>query len=124
MKFKLIKYVLFPIFTMGVVVSANSAENPEQKCICYVFNKDKLINKGNCVINSGTGAGGYWLMLKYRGKSYGFEEAYDDKNSTWYMRDSKYKKIKNPEKLTMKQYSQALSCEKHKPYDICYKTFD
>ena len=120
---KKVMFLLFISFSLfGLNVYAH--DNPTQKGICYLFNKNKLISKGNCKIESGGGAGGYWVNLSYKNKSYNFEYSSDEDDVSYLRDNKKYNIIKNSQKLTQKQYLQMLDCHKNKPYDICNKILD
>lgn len=102
-----------------------AAPNPDEVGVCYLFNKNKLKSTGTCVVSSGTGAGGGYTSLNYKGKKYLFEYATNDDGNFIEKNDS-YVRNNFYDRLTQKQAEQLsdremIYCFKHKPYDICYK---
>lgn len=110
------KYVALSLLLLSSLAVASP--NPDQLGICYLFNKNTLVNKGVCVVSSGGGAGGFYYNIDYKDKNYSFEFANDDESLIYY-RDSFYNVItKETEEYV--DDNERITCFEHKPHDICY----
>ncbi len=58
-------YLLFGLFLLSSVAMARP--NADELRICYLFNKDDVVNKGACVVSAGHGAGGLYYNFDYKG---------------------------------------------------------
>lgn len=136
--------LLLTVLSFGLIATAQAAPMYQSKDTCYTFNQktDKLIAKGSCEVNSGYGAGGSYLNIKFKNKTYYFEysNVYNDKGEMEvlkyitkngkevlvdeeYIRNAKtLKKVKSEQESARLDTNQMLFCEKAKNVDICYKS--
>lgn len=100
---------------------ALTAPNPDELAICYKVKKDKIVNKGTCVISSGNMAGSLYTGVQYQGKKYYYASSGDDQaNFKGYRRNSSFDRIPNSDPLVSTGKNEII-CYIGKPYDICYK---
>lgn len=101
---------------MAIALSSTAFARPnaDQLGICYTFNKDKLKDRGVCIISSGNGAGEMYTNIDYNGKKYLFE--FSDSSKLVYHRDSFYQRAKFDEIPE----DEVITCYKDKPNDICF----
>ncbi|UZA04751.1 hypothetical protein LP092_15395 (plasmid) [Moraxella bovis] len=98
---------------------ASNADVQKRQCYTFKQNSNVVVNKGECAVEGGFGAGGSWLSITFKGKDYNFETLEgQENNGQSYIRHARTFKILDQKKLDAK--TPILLCKKSKPYDICY----
>lgn len=116
---KLKSLIILSIFTLSSLALAH--DNPTQTTKCYTFSNKKstkVMSTGKCTVESGGGAGGYWINIHFKGKEHSFEYSHDDENQG-YARHAKTLKALSQQQIT--NSTPLLFCDKYESYDICYK---
>ncbi|MFC0821372.1 hypothetical protein [Moraxella marmotae] len=87
---------------------------------CFLIKGDKVVKKGKCTVDVGSGAGGIYTNIKIDKKTYLYETTFEEQDNFSYNRSAKtFKKI-SPKNLGKK----FLICYQDKPYDVCTLSTD
>ena len=116
MKIVAMLFVLVGLFSMAVY----ARPNPDEVGVCYLFKGNELKDRDVCVVVQGSGAGGMYTNLYFKGKEYLFEYSNDDIDEITYPRDVFYNFLE-PERVDIVEPDEIIWCHKNKPYDVCYR---
>lgn len=108
---------LFPL----KVVANNATETKKE---CYTFKNDKsnkVLQNGECTVNGGMGAGGYWVNIIFKNKQYVFEYS-NEETETGYNRS--VKTLTKTSKNDITDDFMLCNTDFDKNIDICYTEKD
>lgn len=116
-----------------IAVASNAYVYDDEVGGCYLFQGDKMIKRGVCLISTEAGNAHLYKFLSFEGNSYELHENAEKPTAVHkinkvpaklYYRDSRFPKIildTNHLGEVEADNNQFLTCYKNKSVDICYK---
>lgn len=125
---KMKKLYYLAITLAATISSANAVTYPDIPGACYIFQNDKVLSKGVCLISASNGYGLIHRDLSFNGKTYSLFEDGNSRKGLYklndhiaqsYSRDARFLSVIKTSDSTNKD----LICYKSKTTNICYRGF-
>lgn len=113
--------------SLATAATAYAYDGATNYANCYLFSKNKLVNKGKCLVSTSGGAGGYTTVITYNKKTYSREySTMDEKSMKYSERFDYYRHPKTLKKTKTYRGDDMLLCSLYgkKKVDLCWQSIE